>query len=70
MDRNFGKVDEPWERSGLGHPVRTIWGDVPRLGDVNPQREPYRTELADDRITVYDLTHLANLGRVLINPIL
>jgi esterase/lipase superfamily enzyme len=50
--------------------VRTIWGDVPRLGDVNPQQEPYRTELADDRITVYDLTHLANLGRVLINPIL
>jgi len=50
--------------------VRTIWGDAPRLGDVNPQQEPYRTELADDRITVYDLTHLANLGRVLINPIL
>jgi esterase/lipase superfamily enzyme len=41
---------------------RTIWGDVPRLGDVNPQLEPYRTELADDRITVYDLTHLAKPG--------
>jgi esterase/lipase superfamily enzyme len=28
---------------------RTIWGDVTRLGDVNPQQEPYRTELAGDR---------------------
>jgi esterase/lipase superfamily enzyme len=41
---------------------RTIWGDIPRLGDVNPQQEPYRTEFADDRITVYDLTRLAKPG--------
>jgi esterase/lipase superfamily enzyme len=41
---------------------KTIWGDVPRLGDINPDQEPYRTEMADDRITVFDLTHLAKPG--------
>jgi esterase/lipase superfamily enzyme len=41
---------------------RAIWGNVQRLGDVNSEQEPYRTELADDRIAVYDLTHLARPG--------
>ena len=39
-----------------------IWGDVPRLGDINPGQEPYRSELANDRIDVYDLTKLAVPG--------
>ena len=37
---------------------KTIWGDVARLGDIDPTQEPYRTELARDRIDVYDLTKL------------
>jgi esterase/lipase superfamily enzyme len=41
---------------------KAIWGDVPRLGDVDPQQEPYRTELANDRIEVFDLTKLAVAG--------
>jgi esterase/lipase superfamily enzyme len=41
---------------------KTIWGDVPRLGDINPQLEPYRTELERDKIMVFDLTTLAKAG--------
>ena len=41
---------------------KTIWGDVARLGDIDPTQEPYRTELARDRIDVYDLTKLAVAG--------
>jgi esterase/lipase superfamily enzyme len=41
---------------------KVIWGDVPRIGDINPSQEPYRTELERDRIAVYDLTKLAVPG--------
>jgi esterase/lipase superfamily enzyme len=41
---------------------KTIWGDVPRLGDIDPSAEPYRDELRRDRIEVYDLTKLAVAG--------
>lgn len=41
---------------------KTIWGDVPRLGDIDPNREPYRDELRRDAIDVYDLTALATPG--------
>jgi esterase/lipase superfamily enzyme len=41
---------------------KTIWGDVPRLGDIDPNAEPYRDELRRDRIEVYDLTKLAVAG--------
>jgi esterase/lipase superfamily enzyme len=41
---------------------KMIWGDVPRIGDINPNQEPYRTELERDRIAVYDLTKLAAPG--------
>ncbi len=37
---------------------KQIWGGVPRIGEVNPADEPYRTELERDRIAVYDLTQL------------
>ena len=35
---------------------KVIWGDVPRMGDIDPTQEPYRTELERDKITVFDLT--------------
>jgi esterase/lipase superfamily enzyme len=41
---------------------KMIWGDVPRIGDINPNEEPYRTEFERDRIAVYDLTKLAAPG--------
>jgi esterase/lipase superfamily enzyme len=41
---------------------KTIWGDVARLGDIDPNQEPYRSELERDRIDVYDLTKLAVAG--------
>jgi esterase/lipase superfamily enzyme len=37
---------------------RRVWGDIPRLGAINPTTEPYKTELADEKITVIDLTKL------------
>ncbi len=39
-----------------------LWGDVPRLGDIDPSQEPYQSELRRDRIDVYDLTKLAVAG--------
>jgi esterase/lipase superfamily enzyme len=35
---------------------KVIWGDIPRMGDIDPTQEPYRTELEHDKITVFDLT--------------
>ena len=35
-----------------------IWGGMPRLGDINPDQEPYREILAQEKITVFDLTKL------------
>src|SRR5215469_6752055 len=35
-----------------------IWGGVQRLGDVDPDQEPYRSEFERDRIEVFDLTSL------------
>ena len=37
---------------------KNIWGGVPRLGDINPNTEPYKSELARDNIEVFDLTSL------------
>jgi esterase/lipase superfamily enzyme len=41
---------------------RTIWGDMPRLGDVNPEQEPYRSEFAKDHIEVFDLAKVKSAG--------
>jgi esterase/lipase superfamily enzyme len=41
---------------------KSIWGDVPRLGDIDPKQEPYRSELERDKIMVFDLTTLASAG--------
>jgi esterase/lipase superfamily enzyme len=35
---------------------RRLWGDIPRLGQINPTGEPYKTQFDSDNITVIDLT--------------
>lgn len=35
---------------------RRIWGDVARLGAIDPEQSPYKEELAANNITVIDLT--------------
>lgn len=37
---------------------KRVWGDVPRLGQVDPEQEPYRTEFERANINVLDLTKL------------
>lgn len=37
---------------------RRVWGDVARLGSIDPETEPYKQELADSNITVIDLTKI------------
>lgn len=37
---------------------RRLWGNVERLGQIDPTKEPYVTELEQDKITVIDLTKL------------
>jgi esterase/lipase superfamily enzyme len=41
---------------------RTIWGGVPRLGDIDPNAEPYRSEFERDHIEAFDLTALKSVG--------
>jgi esterase/lipase superfamily enzyme len=36
--------------------AQTLWGGVPRLGEVDPLSEPYLTEFAKAQIEVFDLT--------------
>jgi esterase/lipase superfamily enzyme len=35
---------------------KRVWGGTSRLGAINPEAEPYKSELAQDGITVIDLT--------------
>ena len=37
---------------------KSIWGGSTRLGDANPEQEPFRSEFAREGIMVFDLTHL------------
>jgi esterase/lipase superfamily enzyme len=41
---------------------KTLADDAPRLGNIDPSQEPYRSELERDKILVFDLTHLATAG--------
>jgi len=41
---------------------RTIADDAPRLGNIDPTQEPYRSEFEHDKILVFDLTNLAAAG--------
>jgi esterase/lipase superfamily enzyme len=36
----------------------SIWGGVPRIGDIDPTQEPYSSEFAQDNILVFDLSRL------------
>lgn len=38
---------------------KSISGRTTRIGDINPEEEPFKTELARQKIIVFDLTHLA-----------
>jgi len=35
---------------------RRVWGNIPRLGSINPEEAPYKEELASENVTVIDLT--------------
>lgn len=37
---------------------KSLMGGETRLGDVNPDAEPYKSELANQKIMVFDLSHL------------
>jgi esterase/lipase superfamily enzyme len=37
---------------------QAIWGGGQRLGNIDPSQEPYQSELARDKIEVFDLTTL------------
>ena len=37
---------------------KSLAGGTTRLGDINPQEEPYRSALAQQKVLVFDLTHL------------
>jgi esterase/lipase superfamily enzyme len=37
---------------------RRVWGDVSRLGAIDPEQAPYKKELADNKIMVIDLTKI------------
>src|SRR5919112_6173581 len=37
---------------------RRVWGSEARLGAINPDQEPYRTQLEQSNVTVLDLTKL------------
>ena len=37
---------------------RRVWGDVARLGSIDPEQEPYKSELAANNISVIDLTEI------------
>ena len=40
------------------HLSQLLWGGVERLGEINPAQERYRDILAQEQITVFDLTKL------------
>jgi esterase/lipase superfamily enzyme len=37
---------------------RRVWGNIPRLGSIDPETAPYKTELADYKVSVIDLTKI------------
>jgi esterase/lipase superfamily enzyme len=41
---------------------KAMWGGTPRLGEVNPEDDPYRSELSQDKIEVFDLSGLKKPG--------
>lgn len=43
---------------------RRVWGDIPRLGSINPEQAPYKEELASNNVTVIDLTKVKSGDRL------
>jgi len=43
---------------------RRVWGSTARLGAIDPNAEPFRSELSRDGITVVDLTNADNADRL------
>jgi esterase/lipase superfamily enzyme len=37
---------------------RSIWGGATRLGDINPDEEPHKSDLAREKVLAFDVTHL------------
>lgn len=37
---------------------RRVWGNIARLGSVDPEQEPYKSEFAANKISVIDLTEI------------
>jgi esterase/lipase superfamily enzyme len=37
---------------------KSIWGGATRLGDINPDEEPYKSAFRQEKMLVFDLTHL------------
>ncbi|WP_436119443.1 alpha/beta hydrolase [Phyllobacterium sp. LjRoot231] len=37
---------------------RRVWGDIPRIGSIDPEQSPYKEELAANKIAVIDLTKI------------
>lgn len=43
---------------------RRLWGNVPRLGSIDPEEAPYKTELAANNVSVIDLTKIKGGDRL------
>ncbi|TIT01408.1 MAG: alpha/beta fold hydrolase [Mesorhizobium sp.] len=43
---------------------RRVWGDIPRLGSINPELAPYKEQLASNNVTVIDLTKVKSGDRL------
>ena len=37
---------------------QSLWGGAPRLGEIDPRDEPYKSELQREQIMVFDVTYL------------
>jgi esterase/lipase superfamily enzyme len=37
---------------------RRVWGNIPRLGSIDPETDPYKAELSDYKISVIDLSRI------------
>ena len=43
---------------------RRVWGSVSRLGAIDPEQEPFKSQLERSRITVVDLTKTESADRL------
>ncbi|ANT50221.1 alpha/beta hydrolase [Mesorhizobium amorphae] len=43
---------------------RRVWGNIPRLGSIDPEQAPYKEELASNNVVVIDLTKVKSGDRL------